>query len=131
MEVSIETSMSKQITKIKMLSHTNKGILLNNTQNCVMDQDILESFLFCMYLGSFTLPLPLHKAKWVQLNGKTLQVLKNSLVMDKLYLIEFRSEFRVEIVEKGHLAYLLTQRWLLVNWLHYRAKCYFYTSIIS
>ena len=24
--------------------------------------------------------LPLHKAKWVQLNGKTLQVLKNSLV---------------------------------------------------
>ena len=70
MEVSIETSMSKQITKIKMLSHTNKGILLNNAQNCVMD---------------------------------------------KLYLMEFRSEFRVEIVEKGHLAYLLTQRWLLVN----------------
>ena len=32
-----------------------------------------------MYLGSFTLPLSLHKAKWVQLNGKTLQVLKNSL----------------------------------------------------
>ena len=33
-----------------------------------------------MYLGSFTLLLPLHKAKWVQLNGKTLQVLKNSLM---------------------------------------------------
>ena len=38
--------------------------------------------LFCFavpwvfYLAS----LPLHKAKWVQLNGKTLQVLKNSLV---------------------------------------------------
>ena len=30
---------------------------------------------FCMYLGSFTL----HKAKWVQLNGKTLQILKKSL----------------------------------------------------
>ena len=37
-----------------------------------------------MYLGSFTLSLyalPHHKAKWVQLNGKTLQVLKNSLVV--------------------------------------------------
>ena len=41
-------------------------------------KEILESFLFCMTLG--LLPcLPLHKAKWVQLNGKTLQVLKNSL----------------------------------------------------
>ena len=40
-------------------------------------KEILESFLFCMYLGSFTLPL--HKAKWVQLKGKTLQVLNNSL----------------------------------------------------
>ena len=38
----------------------------------------LESFLFRMYLGSFTLP-GLHKAKRVQLNGKTLQVLKTSL----------------------------------------------------
>ena len=33
-----------------------------------------------MYLGSFTLHLSLHKAKWVQLNGKTLQVLKTSLI---------------------------------------------------
>ena len=28
-------------------------------------KEILESFLFCMYLGSFTLPL--HKAIWAQL----------------------------------------------------------------
>ena len=39
-------------------------------------KEILKFFLFCMYLGYFTL---LHKAKWVQLNGKTLQVLKNSV----------------------------------------------------
>ena len=41
--------------------------------NWPLRKEILESFLFCMYLGSFTL------SKWVQLNGKTLQVLKNSL----------------------------------------------------
>ena len=43
-------------------------------------KEILESFLFCMYLGSVTLTLlPLYKAKCVHLNGKTLQVLKTSL----------------------------------------------------
>ena len=30
--------------------------------------------------------LPLHKAKWVQLNGKTLQVLKNSLPLATISL---------------------------------------------
>ena len=39
-------------------------------------KEIIESFLFCMYLGFFYLA---HKAKWVKLNGKTLQVVKNSL----------------------------------------------------
>ena len=48
--------------------------------NILITKEIIESFLFCMHLGSFTLPLPLHKANWVKLNGKTLQVLKNSLV---------------------------------------------------
>ena len=43
-------------------------------------KEILESFLFCMYLGSFTLSI----AKWVQLNGKTLQVLKKSLFIGVL-----------------------------------------------
>ena len=38
-------------------------------------KEILKSFLFCMCLGSFTLP----KAKWVKLNGKTFHVLKSSL----------------------------------------------------
>ena len=47
---------------------------LKLSKNVLLDKEILESFLFCMYLGSFTL----HKAKWVQLKGKTLQVLKNS-----------------------------------------------------
>ena len=39
-------------------------------------KEILKSFLFCMCLGSFTLP----KAKWVKLNGKTLQVLKEIFI---------------------------------------------------
>ena len=43
-------------------------------------KEILESFLFCMYLGSFTLSI----AKWLQLNGKTLQVLKKSLFIGVL-----------------------------------------------
>ena len=43
-------------------------------------KEILESFLFCMYLGSSTLSI----AKWVQLNGKTLQVLKKSLFIGVL-----------------------------------------------
>ena len=29
----------------------------------ITGKEILESFLVCMYLGSFTLPLPLYKAK--------------------------------------------------------------------
>ena len=33
--------------------------------------------MMTLYLNG---PLPLHKAKWVQLNGKTLQVLNNSLI---------------------------------------------------
>ena len=35
--------------------------------------------------------LPLHKAKWVQLNGKTLQVLKNSLGKARYFYGLFRS----------------------------------------
>jgi hypothetical protein len=37
--------------------------------------------------------LPLHKAKWVQLNGKTLQVLKNSLVRTV-----FKTKYHLHIV---------------------------------
>ena len=42
-----------------------------------------SSFLFSQMKSHSCSPssLPLHKAKWVQLNGKTLQVLKNSLVL--------------------------------------------------
>ena len=43
-------------------------------------KEILEYFLFCMYLGSFTLPyLSTNLNEYRQLNGKTLQVLKNYL----------------------------------------------------
>ena len=54
-------------------------------------KEILESFLFCMYLGSFTLP-PLHKAKRVQLNGKTLQNLKKSLITGIVKLISMSAK---------------------------------------
>ena len=53
------------------------SVLPSKTKVTNENKEILGSFLFCMYLGSFTLPL--HKGKWVQLNGKTLQALKNSL----------------------------------------------------
>ena len=45
----------------------------------------LDPFCFACTLGLLPCSLPLHKAKWVQLNGKTLQVLKNSL--RKTYLL--------------------------------------------
>ena len=52
----------------------------------VQTKEILESFLFCMYLGF----LLFHK--WVQLNGKTLQVLKNYLVQT---VIKYESKSNV------------------------------------
>ena len=45
-----------------------------------LSKEFCTNLLFCVYLGYFSLVL-LDKAKWVQLNGKTLQVLKNSLVI--------------------------------------------------
>ena len=35
---------TKQMTKIKKLSHTSKGILINNIQNCLMDKLYLMEF---------------------------------------------------------------------------------------
>ena len=74
--------------KLKVSKSLSKSEEIGNGNYCnhkkiirdTNSKEILESFLFCMYLGSFTLPLlPLYKAKWVQLNDKTLQVLKTSL----------------------------------------------------
>jgi hypothetical protein len=69
-------------------------------------KEILESFLFCMYLGSFTLP-PLHKAKWVQLNGKTLQVLKNSLhAGEKGYMVVATAfSYGEDVTPRGYIRY--------------------------
>ena len=58
----------------------------------ITGKEILESFLVCMYLGSFTLPLPLYKAKRVQLNGKTLQNLKKSLITGIVKLISMSAK---------------------------------------
>ena len=46
--------------------------------NTTLGKEILESFLHVAWV--FYLAF-IHKAKWVQLNGKTLQVLKNSLTL--------------------------------------------------
>ena len=49
-----------------------------------------------MYFGSF----PLHKAKWVQLNGKTLQVLKNSLPVGGLAIQKQIDYFEAHLKQK-------------------------------
>jgi hypothetical protein len=53
-----------------------------NSVCAIEPKEILESFLFCMYLGSFTSPYLSTKLN-VQLNGKILQVLKDSLIEPK------------------------------------------------
>ena len=55
------------------------------------------------YLAS----LPLHKAKWVQLNGKTLQVLKNSIITN-LRWVPLRRFFRLNTRHSSSLLY----RWV-------------------
>ena len=73
--------------KLKLIVNSESNFINKENDSFLkaLAKEILESFLFCKYLGYFTLPVPLHKPQWVQLNGKTLQVLKKSLALAPLW----------------------------------------------
>ena len=60
------TSAHWDLTKKNHMAIFMMEIFLCPKKACEMTvtaKEILGSFLFCIYLGSFTMPLPLHKGK--------------------------------------------------------------------